>query len=76
MKRFIGFGSIDQFRTVIKNISHEAQYVGYDEVTKEVQMNRLAKILLSVKYKIMQKIRHWIWKFKMGYWNRLKQSVI
>jgi len=41
-KRFISFGSIDQFRTVIKNITHEAQYVGYDEVTKEVQMNRLA----------------------------------
>ena len=43
-KRFIGFGSIDQFSTVIKNVKRTAQFVSYDEVTKEVTLNKDAKM--------------------------------
>jgi hypothetical protein len=44
MKRFITFGSIDQFNTVIKNVTRKAQFVSYDEVTKEVTIDRDAKL--------------------------------
>jgi len=44
MKRFITFGSIDQFSTVIKNVKRTAQFVSYDEETKEVTVNREAKM--------------------------------
>lgn len=42
MKRFINFGSIDQFRTIIKNVQHTACYVRYDEETQAPIMNREA----------------------------------
>lgn len=35
MKRFISFGSIGQFRTIIKKISSLVQYIDIDENTKE-----------------------------------------
>lgn len=44
MKRFITFGSIDQFRTIIKNVQHTAQYVRYDEVEDIQIMDRAAKM--------------------------------
>lgn len=31
MKRFIGFGSIEQMRTIVKNVKHSASYQGQDE---------------------------------------------
>jgi len=43
-KRFIGMGSIEQFSTVIKNVKRTAQFVSYDEETKEVTVNREAKM--------------------------------
>lgn len=36
MKRFINFGSIDQFRTIIKNIEHSARYRGQDDNDKAI----------------------------------------
>ena len=44
MKRFITMGSIDQFRTVVKNVQRAAQFVSYDEDTKEVTLNKEAKM--------------------------------
>jgi len=43
MKRFINFGSIEQFRTVIKNISRMAQYRGQDTEGNAI-MDRSAKL--------------------------------
>jgi len=43
-KRFISFGSIDQFRTVIKNVQRTAQYVGFDEELQRPQLNKNAKM--------------------------------
>lgn len=31
MKRFITFGSILQFRNIVKNVQHQARYDGVDE---------------------------------------------
>ena len=33
-KRFITYGSIDQFRTIIKNVQHQARYKEWDEVNQ------------------------------------------
>ena len=40
MKRMIKYPSIEQFRTIIKNVQHAAQYVRYDEATGQTIMNR------------------------------------
>ncbi len=40
MKRMIKYPSIEQFRNIIKNVQHSAQYVRYDEATGEHIMNR------------------------------------
>ncbi len=40
MKRMIKYPSIEQFRTIIKNVQHAAQYVRYDEATDQPIMNR------------------------------------
>jgi len=44
MKRFITMGSIEQFSTVIKNVKRTAQFVSYNEETKEVTVDRDAKM--------------------------------
>ncbi len=43
-KRMIGFGSISQFREVVKNIYREVQYIGFDEETKESIIDTNAKM--------------------------------
>lgn len=43
MKRFIKFPSIDQFRSIIKNVTHSASYIGYDEETKKPIYNPTAE---------------------------------
>jgi len=48
MKRFITFGSIDQYNTVVKNVKRTAQFVAYDEETKEVTVDRDAKLPVIV----------------------------
>lgn len=44
MKRMIKYPSIEQFRTIIKNVQHTAQYVRYDAETDTTIMNRGAKM--------------------------------
>lgn len=44
MKRMIKYPSIEQFRTIIKNVRHSAQYVRYDEETETHIMDRGAKM--------------------------------
>jgi hypothetical protein len=44
MKRFISFGSIEQFSTVVKNVKRTAQFVSYNEETKEVIVDKDAKM--------------------------------
>ena len=43
MKRFISFGSIDQFRTIIKNVKWQSQYTGEKDVDGNPIMDRAAK---------------------------------
>jgi len=43
-KRMIGMGSIEQFRTIVKNVQRTAQFVSYNEETKEVITNKNAKM--------------------------------
>ncbi len=47
-KRFIGMGSIEQFSAIIKNVKRTAQFVSYDEETKEVTVDRDAKLPVIV----------------------------
>jgi hypothetical protein len=42
MKRMISFGSIEQFRTVVKNVQWMSQYKGIDEEGNPI-MDRSAK---------------------------------
>lgn len=42
MKRHIKYGSIDQFRNIIKHVTQTAQYIGQDEVTQKAKYNPLA----------------------------------
>ena len=44
MKRMINMGSIEQFRTIVKNVQRTAQFVSYNEETKEVITNKEAKM--------------------------------
>ncbi len=44
MKRFIGYGSIGQFRDVVRSIKERAQFVSYNEETKEATMDRNKKL--------------------------------
>lgn len=55
MKRFIKYPSIEQFRTIIKNVQHQAQFVSYNEETKEVVLDRNAK-LPTIKATATEKI--------------------
>lgn len=43
MKRFINFGSIEQFKQIVKNVQHTARYVGLD-ADGNVQYNNSAKM--------------------------------
>lgn len=43
MKRFISFGSISQFRQIIKDVQHTACYIGWDEELQRPQLNRDTK---------------------------------
>jgi hypothetical protein len=43
MKRHIKYNSIGQFRTIIKDIQHSSQCVGYNEETKEPIFNKNIK---------------------------------
>jgi len=40
MKRFITFGSIGQFRNIVKDISFSAQYIGMDEENNEAMFDK------------------------------------
>ncbi len=40
MKRFIKFPDIAQFRTIIKNVQHQAAYIGYNEEKQKSIYNR------------------------------------
>ena len=42
-KRFISFGSIDQFRTIVKNVKWQSQYTGEKDAEGNPIMNRNAK---------------------------------
>lgn len=44
MKRFIGYGSIGQFRSVIKSISKQAQFVSHNKETGVTTVDRNAKL--------------------------------
>ena len=44
MKRFITFGSIGQFRNIVKNVQRKSQFVSYNDETKEVIVNKEAKM--------------------------------
>ena len=47
-KRFISFGAIEQFGSVVKTITHEAQYVGWDEEAQESSININAEMPVIV----------------------------
>jgi len=79
MKRFITFGSIDQFRTVIKNIQYEAQYVGFREGTQEVIVNRDAKmpiITVTGSEKIHGTNASVCYSHSDGFWVQSRKNII
>jgi len=79
MKRFITFGSIEQFRTVIKSMHNRATFVGYDAETQTPIYNKLAK-MPSVKAIATEKIHGTnasvCFSNNDGFWVQSRKNII
>ena len=79
MKRFITFGSIGQFRNVIRDIKHSAQCIGYDADLKEPIMDRTAKMPI-IKVTASEKIHGTnaavCYSEPDGFWVQSRKNII
>lgn len=79
MKRMIKFPSIEQFRNVIRNVEHAAQYVGQDPVTNTPIMNRGAKlpvITVTAVEKIHGSNFGVCYSVPDGFWVQSRENII
>lgn len=79
MKRFITFGSIDQFRTIIKNVQHTACYIGWDEELQRPNMNRDADMPLitaTASEKIHGTNAAVCYSIPDGFWVQSRKNII
>lgn len=79
MKRFITYGSIEQFRSVVHNVQHQAQCVGYCEDKQEPIMNR-SVVLPVIKVIGSEKIHGTnasvCYSNKDGFWVQSRKNII
>lgn len=79
MKRFINFGSISQFRQIVKDVQFSAQYLGYDEDKKEVILDRTAKmpvITLTGSEKVHGSNAAICYSHPDGMWVQSRKNII
>ena len=78
MKSFITYGSIEQFRTIIKNVKHAAQYIGVDE-DNNILMNRMAKmpiVTATATEKIHGTNAAFCYSNPTGFWVQSRKNII
>lgn len=79
MKRFISFGSIDQFRTIIKNVQHTACYIGYDKELQRPQLNKdakMPKVVATASEKIHGTNAAVCYSNPDGFWVQSRKNII
>lgn len=79
MKRMIKYPSIEQFRTIIKNVQHAAQYVRYDEATGQTIMNRgaaMPKVTAVATEKIHGSHMGICYSNPDGFWVQSRENII
>ena len=78
MKRMIKYPSIEQFRTIIKNVQHAAQYVRYDEATGQTIMNRgaaMPKVTAVATEKIHGTNASVCYSIPDGFWIQKREGL-
>lgn len=78
-KRVVKMPSIDQFRNTIRNVQHQAQYVGYNKETDETIMNRdavLPVITATGTEKIHGTNAAVCYSNPDGFWVQSKDNII
>lgn len=78
-KRLVKMPSIDQFRNTIRNVQHQAQYIGYDEEKDETIMNRdavLPVITATATEKIHGTNASVCYSNPDGFWVQSKDNII
>lgn len=79
MKRHIKYNSIEQYRTIVKNVQHQAQYVGYNEDTKEVIYDRTMKnptVVVTASEKIHGTNAAFCMSIPDGFWVQSRENII
>lgn len=79
MKRLIKFPSIEQFRNVIRNVEHTAQYVGQNPETGEPMYNRSAKmptITVTATEKLHGTNMSVCYSEPDGFWVQSRENII
>jgi len=78
MKRFISFGSIDQMRTVVKNVKHSASYKGVDEDGNVIfdKTAKMPKINAIASEKIHGSNAGVCYSEPDGFWVQSRKNII
>lgn len=78
MKRFITFGSIEKIETVVRNISHQARYIGLDEDgnPKYNPNQELPKIVAIGTEKIHGSNAAVCYSIPDGFWVQSRKNII
>lgn len=78
-KRVIKMPSIDQFRNTIRNVQHQAQYVGYDKENDKTIVNKdavLPTIIATATEKIHGTNGSVCYSNPDGFWVQSKENII
>ena len=79
MKRHVNFGSIEQFRSITKNVQHMSQYIGYDEENKTSIYDRTLKapkIKVIASEKIHGTNASVCYSHIDGFWVQSRENII
>lgn len=77
MKRFITFGSIDKFDTVVKNIKRTATYAGQDENDEAIYKEAvLPKVVATASEKIHGTNASVCFSNPDGFWTQSRKNII
>ncbi|CAA6813747.1 MAG: RNA ligase, partial [uncultured Sulfurovum sp.] len=78
MKRFISFGSIEQFRNIVKNIETTARYSGQDENGEPIFDEKLVlpKVIANISEKIHGTNASVCYGERDGFWVQSRKNII
>jgi len=79
MKRFITFGSIEQFRTIIKTVQNKAMFVSFNEETQTPFLDKSAKMPIVTAIateKIHGTNASVCYSNKDGFWVQSRKNII